>query len=69
MSIHTKKYHECSQHKCDGILLVDVETEKTPRTDKQGNNFYYCPEGPHVFAVPTDGEVTDRTRKTVTLTR
>ncbi len=68
MSIHTKKYHECPQHKCDGILIVDLESEKIPRTDGRGNTFYYCPEGQHVFSVSTSGKVvTDTTRKTATV--
>lgn len=57
MSTHTKKYHECPQHKCDGIIIVDVETEKIPRTDGRGSTFYYCREGQHVFSVSKSGEV------------
>ena len=66
MSTHTKKYHECPQHKCDGIVIVDVETEKVPRTDGRGNTFYYCCEGQHVFSVSESGEVVkDNTSKIV----
>ena len=68
MSIHTKKYHECPEHKCDGILIVDVETEKVPRIDGRGNTSYYCPEGQHVFSVSKSGEVVkDTTRKTASM--
>ncbi len=36
---------------CDGssaTLLVDVETERIPCTDEDGNPLYYCLEGGHL---------------------
>jgi hypothetical protein len=50
MELQFIKHHICTRDKCDGILLVDVETEMVPCTDKQGNRLYYCAHG-HVFAV------------------
>ncbi len=66
MSIDVKKHHKCPEHRCEGTLIVDVETEKIPRTDGSGNTSYYCFEGQHVFSVSRSGEATiEKTSKLV----
>jgi hypothetical protein len=51
MELQLIKHHACALDKGDGILLVDIETETIPRTDKQGNRLYFCTHGNHLFAV------------------
>lgn len=67
MSIQEIKYHECPQDEGEGIILADIETEKKPYVDEQGNILYYCLQEHHVFSVPTDKTVTDTTREIVTV--
>jgi hypothetical protein len=55
MELQLIKYHTCTLDKGDGILLVDIETETIPRTDRRGNRLYYCTHGCHVFAVDEQG--------------
>jgi hypothetical protein len=55
MALEAIKYHTCGLDKGDGILLVDIETETVPYTDKQGNRLYFCTHGNHVFAVDAQG--------------
>lgn len=51
MNLQLIKHHTCALDKGDGILLVDVETETIPFTDKEGNRLYFCIDGCHMFAV------------------
>lgn len=56
MELQVIKHHTCALDKGDGILLVDIETETIPRTDKHGNRLYYCIHGSHLFAVDAQGQ-------------
>jgi len=56
MELQLIKHHICALDKGDGILLVDIETETIPRTDKHGNRLYYCTHGSHFFAVDAQGQ-------------
>jgi hypothetical protein len=55
MELQLIKHHTCALDKGDGILLVDIETETIPRTDRQGNRLYFCTHGCHLFAVDAQG--------------
>ncbi len=55
MELQLIKHHICALDKGEGILLVDIETETIPRTDKQGNRLYFCTHGSHLFAVDAQG--------------
>ncbi len=54
MNLEQVKYHTCDLDDCDGILLLDAETETLPDTDMDGNMQYYCLEGHHTFSVDED---------------
>ncbi|GAC1360960.1 MAG: hypothetical protein NVS2B12_02240 [Ktedonobacteraceae bacterium] len=56
MKLYAKKHALCPLHQDEGILIVDVESEKKPRKDEQGNILYYCPRGPHFFSIPPGGD-------------
>lgn len=44
------KHKTCPEDESDAILLVDVETEMIPKTDKHGHKQYYCLDGHHTFS-------------------
>lgn len=54
MDIQPIKYHKCSLDQGEGVLLVDIESETIPRTDKRGNPQYYCLTGQHIFTVEAE---------------
>ena len=56
MELQSIKYHTCGLDNGQGILLVDIETESNPRTDKRGYRLYYCTQGCHLFAVDEQGQ-------------
>ena len=58
MSLQSIKHYNCAQCHGEGILLVDIETESFPHTDKDGNWQYYCMEGQHIFSVTERGKDT-----------
>ena len=59
MKLQSIKYHICTKHHSQGILLVDIDTEDTPYTDKMGRRQYYCLDGKHIFAIdPAEEEQT-----------
>lgn len=61
MDLHRFKFHRCSCGQDKGILLVDIDSETTPRTDARGNRQYYCPAGRHIFAVDAQDNIITRT--------
>ncbi|HZU66159.1 MAG TPA: hypothetical protein VFA09_02675 [Ktedonobacteraceae bacterium] len=44
------KRKTCPEDEGDAILLVDIETEMIPKTDKKGHKQYYCLERHHTFS-------------------
>ena len=62
MGYKETKYRKCPVDEAEAILLVDVETEMIPRTDKNGNKQYYCLEGQHTFSVDEDGTAAQNER-------
>lgn len=51
MELQPPKHAQCSHDKGLGILLVDIDSETVPRTDRRGNCQYYCLKGHHIFSV------------------
>ena len=51
MDVRQIKRRICSLDRGEAILLVDIETETIPRTDRHGDVLYYCLQGHHVFPV------------------
>lgn len=49
MDVRQIKRRICSLDRGEAILLVDIETETIPQTDKDGDALYYCLQGHHVF--------------------
>ncbi len=53
--LRNTKYHLCPRGHRRAVLLVDVDTERIPEIDKNGNRQYYCLVCHHAFAVDSQG--------------
>lgn len=51
MELQPPKHSRCSHDNGLGVLLVDIDSETIPRTDRRGNWQYYCLKGHHIFSV------------------
>jgi len=67
MDIQDIKRHGCPQDQGEGIILADIETEKKPYIDEQGNMLYYCLQKHHIFSVPTDKNIMETAREIVSM--
>jgi hypothetical protein len=50
--LHAYKHCLCPRDHGLAVLLVDLESERVPRYDVQGQRMYYCLKGHHVFSLP-----------------